>query len=62
MSFENNCYRQVHYTSHTTNVEIHRLVDEQIGAFNTLLQMVKKRKLVWFVHAVSESKGYPGKH
>ena len=59
IAFENNCYRillQVHYTSNTMDAEIHRRVEEQIGPFSTLLQMVKKRKLMWFGH-VMRAKG-----
>ena len=35
---------QVHYTIHTTNVEIHRRVEEHIGKYNTLLEIVQTRK------------------
>ena len=45
-----NCYRivlQVHCTTHTTNVDIHRRVAEHIGKYDTLLEIVKKRKGRW---------------
>ena len=32
--------------------DIHRRVEEQIGPLSILLQMVKKRKLMWFGHMV----------
>ena len=41
----------MHYT-HTPNVEIHRRVAEHIGKYDTLLEIVKKRKLRWFGHVV----------
>ena len=48
---ENNCYRRLlhaHYTTDTTNVEIHWKVAEHIGKYGTLLDIVKKRQLRWF--------------
>ena len=43
----------MHYTTHTTNVETHRRVVGYIGKYDTLLEMVKKRKVRCFGHVVS---------
>ena len=40
------------YTNHTSNSEILRKVAEHIGKFDTLLEIVKKRKLIWFGQVV----------
>ena len=48
---ENNCYRRLlhaHYTTDTTNVDIHRRVAEHIGKYDMLLEIAKKRKFRCF--------------
>ena len=44
-------YITPHYTTHTTNMEIHRRVAEHIGKYDILLKIVKK-KLRWSGHVV----------
>ena len=54
-AFEMNCMRrllQVHYTSHTSNVQIRELMERFIGKQKALLSIVKQRKLQWFGHLV----------
>ena len=46
----------VHYTTDTTNVEIHRIVAEHTGKYGTLLEVIKK-KLRWFGHNYERAKG-----
>ena len=48
MAFENNCYRRlshVHCIMHTPNVEIHGIVAGCSGTYDTLLEVVKLRKV-----------------
>ena len=44
---------QVYYTTYTPNVEIHMRVAGHIGKYDTMLEIVMKRKLRWFGHVVS---------
>ena len=58
-AFELNCYRRllnIHYTSHTTNLQVRGLVIQYIGRHDSLLTVAKKRKLRWFGH-VTRAKG-----
>ena len=58
-AFEMNCYRRllnIHYTSHTTNVQVRGLVTKHLGRHDSLLTVAKKRKLRWFGH-VMRAKG-----
>ena len=48
--FENNCHiglLWLHYTTHTPNVKIHRIVTEHLGNHDAVLEIVK-RIVIWF--------------
>ena len=52
-TFEMNSMRrllQVHYTSHTSNIQIRELMQSYIGEHDNLLTIVKRRQLQWFRH------------
>ena len=56
LAFEYICYiRQwpVHGITHLHNVSIHRRVVERIYVYDTPLEVVKKRKVIWFGHVVT---------
>ena len=58
-AFEMRCYRRllnISYKDHVTNEEVHRKIQTDIGEYDELLTLVKKRKLRWFSH-VSGSSG-----
>ena len=38
--------------THTLDVEMHKSVEEHIGKYETLLEIVKRRKGRWFGHVV----------
>ena len=50
--FVHSAISQVQYTIHTTHLEMGRRAVWAIVQHTTLLQLVKKRKLMWFGHAV----------
>ena len=59
LSTEYRCYRKnlgIRYTDHITNEEIRRRIQQAIGPHDTLLTIVRKRKLKWYGH-VSRSTG-----
>ena len=59
MGFENNRYKRplhVHYTAHTTNVEIHGRVSEHAGKYDTPMEIAKKRKRTLFGYVLSAAK------
>ena len=50
-----NCYRrllQVHWTSHTTNADVWKRVTQLAGPVERFLDVVKRKKLTWFGHAM----------
>ena len=58
-AFEMRCYRKllnISYKDHVSNEDVRRMTQEQIGKYDELLTLVKKRKLRWFGH-VSRSSG-----
>ena len=58
-AFEMKCYRRllnISYKDHVTNQEVRRKIQADIGEYDELLTLVKKRKLIWFGH-VSRSSG-----
>ena len=42
----------MHYTTHTTNLEMNRRVSEHIEKYDTLLEIIKKRKHRWLGHVL----------
>ena len=52
-AFENKCLRKllgIHYWEHKTNEFVRHKVTSILGPQETLLQMIKRRKLAWFGH------------
>jgi len=50
---EMRCYRKIlniSYKDHITNEEVRRRISTAIGAYDSLLSIVKKRKLTWYGH------------
>ena len=42
----------MNHTTHTTKVETHRRVAEHIGKYDTLQEIIEKRKPRWFGHVI----------
>ena len=58
-SFELNCYRRllnVHWSTHTKNVDIQKRIADLSGPVESFLSTVKKKKLAWYGH-VTRAKG-----
>ena len=56
---EMRCYRKIlhiSYKDHVTNKEVRAKIKQAIGPHEDLLTIVKRRKLLWYVH-VSRSSG-----
>ena len=58
-SMEMRCYHKIlciSYKDHVTNEEVRAKIQQAIGSHEDLLTIVKRRKLLWYVH-VSRSSG-----
>ena len=58
-AIEMRCYRKllgIHYTDHVTNQAVRNKITQAIGPHDSLIKIVKKRKLKWYGH-VSRTTG-----